>query len=410
MTVTTGRRACVVGIGETEYTKRGGTDKSEYRLALEAILAAVGDAGLSVDDVDGFSTIADERSLPAAVAGDLGVPQVRFLNTTAVPGGGAPCASLGDAAMAVEAGMADVVVVYRSLCQGQFTRIGRMLAANAKPAPPVPTVAEAATETEAVQGFTVPFGVFGPSIMFALPIRRHMERYGTTGEHLGHVAVTFREHANRNPRAVMRDQLLTLEDHQASRMVADPYRLFDCCLETDGACALVVTTAERAADTAKGGVAVLATAQGTTAGHMLGSALVNAGEWADDYTTGAGTSVARELWGRAGVGPGDVDVAQLYDNFTGQVLFGLEDYGFCGPGESGPMVAGGALRWDGGSLPTNTSGGNLSEVYMQGFNHLLEAVRQLRGESTCQVANAEVAFVNSSPGIPTSAAVFGKLR
>src|SRR6478672_4701734 len=144
MTVTTGRRACVVGIGETEYTKRGGTDKSEYRLALEAVLAAVADAGLAVDDVDGFSTIADERSLPAAVAGDLGVPEVRFLNTTAVPGGGAPCASLGDAVMAVEAGMADVVVVYRSLCQGQFTRIGRMLAATAKPAPPVPTVAEAA--------------------------------------------------------------------------------------------------------------------------------------------------------------------------------------------------------------------------------------------------------------------------
>jgi acetyl-CoA acetyltransferase len=407
MTKRIGRGACIVGIGETEYTKWGGTDESEYQLACRAILTAVADAGLEIDDIDGFTSFSDERSGPIPLAGDLGVRELRFASMTSIPGGGGACAAVIEAAMAVDTGQAEAVVVYRSLCQGQFGRMGRMIGRTSGPADPVPVLREAANDAEALQAFSTPFGIMGPAIMFALRIRRHMELFGTTSEHLGHVAVTLRDHANRNPRATMSDRLLTLEDHQSSRVVADPYRLYDCCLETDGACALVVTTEARAADSAKRGAVILASAQGAGAGHLLGSALSNSGAFAHEYATGGGSSVARRLWAQAGVGPGDVDVAQLYDNFTGQVLLGLEDFGFCEPGASGPFVAGGGLRRQ-GALPTNTAGGNLSEAYMQGLNHVIEGVRQLRGESTCQVDACELCLVTSSPGIPTSAVLLAR--
>ena len=245
------RRATIVGIGQSAYTKRGQAGVPEYVLALQAVLAAVADAGVAVHDVDGFCGFADDRSNPITLAGDLGLPELRFATMSSMPGGGGACAAVGEAAMAVESGQAEVVVAYRSLCQGQF-RIGRQGATNATMAP-APTVVEAATDAEASLAFSAPFGIHGPSAMFALPMQRHMARYGTTSEHLGHVAVTMRAHANRNPLAIMADRPMTLDDHQASRMVADPFRLFDCCLETDGACAVVVTTAERAADAAARG-------------------------------------------------------------------------------------------------------------------------------------------------------------
>ena len=399
------RKACVVGIGETAYTKRGAATEREYVLACRAILAALSDAGIDPAEVDGLAPFADERSSPWTLASDLGLRELRFAATTAMPGGGGACGAMLEAAMAVESGQAEVVVVYRSLCQGQFARIGRTEATGGGDSSP--TVMEAGLEADALQAFTAPFGVLGPSVMFALPMRRHMEVYGTTSEQLGHVAVTQRAHASRNPRAVMGPRPLTLADHQGARLVVDPYRLFDCCLETDGACAVVVTTAERASDGRGRPVAVLAAAEGTD-GAQLGGAAANAGATATGYARGGAAGVARRLFGQAGVSPGDVDVAQLYDNFSGQVLLGLEDFGFCAPGESGPLAQSGALAWPDGSLPTNTAGGNLSEAYLQGLNHVIEGVRQLRGESTSQVADAEVCLVTSSPGIPTSAILLGR--
>ncbi|HEX4220243.1 MAG TPA: hypothetical protein VHZ02_17850 [Acidimicrobiales bacterium] len=398
------RHACIAGIGETAYTKRGAAGDREYRMACRAILAALSDAGIAPAEVDGLAPFADERSSPWTLAGDLGLHQLRFAATTAMPGGGGACGAMLEATLAVESGQAEVVVVYRSLCQGQFARIGRTEAAGG---PPSPTVVETALEADALQAFTAPFGILGPSVMFALPMRRHMEVYGTSSEQLGAVAVTQRAHAARNPRAVMGGRPLTIADHQASRMVADPYRLFDCCLETDGACAVVVTTAERASDARKRPVAVLAGAEGTD-GAQLGGTAANAGSTAAGYAGGGGSGVARRLFGRAGVSPGDVDVAQLYDNFSGQVLLGLEDFGFCAAGEAGPLAQSGALAWPDGMLPTNTAGGNLSEAYMQGLNHVIEGVRQLRGESTSQVADAELCLVTSSPGIPTSAILLAR--
>jgi acetyl-CoA acetyltransferase len=399
----------VVGVGETRYAKWGGiTDASEYELALDAILAAVADAGLRVDDVDGLASFAEDRNDATFVAADLGLPELRYAGLSWLPGGGGACAAVANAAHAVESGTADVVVVYRSLCQGQFRRFGRG-PANAPATGParVPHARRARSLLDAHVAFTMPFGVFGPPIAYAMVLRRHMHLFGTTQEQMGHVAVTTRAHAARNPRAVMGARPMTMDDYFASRLVSDPFRLFDCCLENDGACAVVVTSAARAADTAKGPVTVLGSAQGTLQGFGHGQ-YSNVGMPDDDYASAGARGVAARLWAAAGVGPSDMDVAQIYDHFTGLVLLSLEDFGFCGRGEGGPMAASGALAWPGGALPTNTHGGSLSEAYIHGLNHVVEGVRQLRGESTCQVDGAETCLVTSAAGVPTSALVLGR--
>jgi acetyl-CoA acetyltransferase len=224
---------------------------------------------------------------------------------------------------------------------------------------------------------------------------------------MGAVAVACREHAQRNPRAVMAGRPMTLDDHQRSRMVADPFHLYDCCLESDGACAVVVTSAERARDARPAPARILAHAQGAPAQYGYGPFL-NASMPDDLYASGGAAGVAQRLWAAAPIGPGDIDVAQIYDHFSGLVLLALEDFGFCKRGDGGPLAESGALRWPGGALPMNTHGGSLSEAYMHGLNHVIEAVRQLRGESTCQVADCEVALVTSAAGVPTSALVVGR--
>jgi acetyl-CoA acetyltransferase len=400
------RRACLVGVGETRYAKWGGiTDASEHRLACEAILAAVADAGLPVAGVDGLTSFADDRNDAVFVAADLGLPELRFANMVWMPGGGGGCAAVANAALAVEAGQAEVVVAYRSLCQGQFHRFGQ--GPGARDARATPALRRASSLLEAAAAFAMPFGALNAPINYAMAVRRHMHLFGTTPAQLADVAVTFRAHAQRNPRAVMHGKPMTRADHAASPLVADPFRLFDCCLETDGACAVVVTTAERARDCAKRPVALLASAQGTVEGFGYGQFLnVNLPD--EHYASGGGAGVARRLWQGAGLGPSDVDVAQIYDHFTGLVLMSLEDFGFCARGEGGPLVASGALAWPDGALPTNTHGGSLSEAYVHGLNHVVEGVRQLRGESTCPVDGAEVCLVTSAAGVPTSALVLGR--
>jgi acetyl-CoA acetyltransferase len=259
----------------------------------------------------------------------------------------------------------------------------------------------------ASMGFAMPYGLLMAAAAYALPTRRHMHLYGTTSEQLGRIAVTFREHASRNPRAVMGGRPMTLEDHQASPMIADPHRLFDCCLESDGACAVVVTTRERARDLAKRPVEILASEQGAPKGYAFGP-FTNANVADDLYATGGCEQMAGRLWGKTGLGPGDVDVAQIYDHFTGCVLMQIEDFGFCKRGEGGPFVESGALAWKGGSLPTNTHGGSLSEAYIHGLNHVVEGVRALRGESTSPVENAEVCLVTSGACVPSSAVLLGR--
>ncbi len=200
---------------------------------------------------------------------------------------------------------------------------------------------------------------------------------------------------------------MTMDDYLSSRFVSEPFRLFDCCLENDGACAVVVTSRERAADLARPPVEVLGSAQGTPRGFGHGQ-YANVGMPDDDYTSAGARTVAQRLWASCALGPADIDVAEIYDHFTGLVLLSLEDFGFCGRGEGGPFAASGALAWPDGALPTNTHGGSLSEAYIHGLNHVVEAVRQLRGTSTCQVEGAETCLVTSAAGVPTSALVLGR--
>lgn len=403
------RKAHIVGVGESKYTRWGKIgDVTEHALACQVIQRAVEDAGLDIDDVDGLASFAEDRNEAVFLAAELGLPALRFANMVWMPGGGGGCAAISNAAMAVETGQAEVVVVYRSLCQGQFFRFGQAgRAASAPPDPEPPTVQQASSLMLASMGFAMPYGLLMAAAAYALPTRRHMYLYGTTHEQLGALAVTFREHASRNPRAVMGARPMTLDDYLASPMIADPHRLFDCCLESDGACAVVVTTAERARDLPKGRVAILASEQGAPKGYAFGP-FTNANIADDLYATGGCEEMAGRLWGKAGVGPGDVDVAQIYDHFTGCVLMQLEDYGFCKRGEGGPFIESGALSWNGGSMPTNTHGGSLSEAYIHGLNHVVEGVRALRGDSTSPVEDAELCLVTSGACVASSAALLAR--
>lgn len=384
----------IAGVGETEYWKVGRATKSEFELACIAVRRAVEDAGLELSDVDGLCTYSSERSAPVALAPALGLGDLGFVNL--YPGGGSAAAGVvHNAALAVATGVAETVVCYRSLCQGQNLRFGRARAGHGQNAQPM------SESIGGPQAFTAPFGLFSPAQMYALDARRHMHEFGTTSEHFGAVAVASYANAQRNPRAVMHGRPLTLEQHQASRMIADPYRLYDCCQESDGACAVVVTSSERAAGLRHPRVLVTAGAQGMVHGDGIERQSRPASLW----TSAGMTSIARQLYREAGLGPGDIDVVQVYENFTGQVVMALEDFGFCERGEGGPFVASGAIGWPDGALPINTSGGNLAEAYLHGLSLVIEGVRQLRGTSTSPVEGAGHCLVIGGPSAPPSSAL-----
>jgi len=385
-----GNAACIVGIGETEYRRWGGFgDRSEIALACDAILAAVTDAGLDIQDIDGLASYAGDRNEPSLIQDALGLPDLRFAGMVWGGGGTGACGSLLQAALAVEAGMADAVVVFRALCQGQSRRYGQF------------------NPTRPGNNFIAPFGMLSPPNMIAPLVTRYLHRYGITAEQMAEVAISARLNAHRNPKAVMRGRPLDLDTYLSSRMIASPLRLFDCCQENDGACAVVVTRLERARDLPQVPVRILAAMQGSDAGWGTG-ALGAHNMPVDGYSDGNAKRLARELYAAAGVGPADIDVAQIYDHFSGLVLMSLENFGFAERGGAGAFVASGAIRWEGGSLPLNTSGGHLSEAYIHGMNLIAEGARQMRGTSTSQVAGAELCLVTAGlAGPPASAAILG---
>jgi acetyl-CoA acetyltransferase len=379
-------KAAIAGVGLTDFYRRGQSGaRSRLQLDLEAILVACEDAGIAPGEIDGFSTYLEDTTT-IALARALGIPELRFSNIVYGGGGGGSCAAVGNAVMAIDAGLAEVVVVYQGLKQIEGQRRG----GSGRTSPPTPYGG-------------APFGLLSPAQNFALILRRHMELYGTTYEHLGHVAITEREHALRNPRALMREPL-TMDDYLAARMIADPLRLFDCTQENDAAGALVVVSAERARDLQQRPAYVMGVAQGGASrwGTFLGEHTMP-----DElYATAGHAPMARNLYAMAGVGPEDVDVAELYDHFSGMVLLQLEDYGLAPRGESGPFVAGGGIKWAGGKVPVNTHGGHLSEVFIVGMGHMVEAVRQIRGTSTSQVEGAEVVLVTGGPSpVPSSSMI-----
>jgi acetyl-CoA acetyltransferase len=367
-----------------------------YQLALEACVAACEDAGVNVKDVDGFVTYSVDTVPPYNVAQGLGVTQTRFINL--FPGGGESTAGVvHNAAMAIYSGTAEMVLCYRSLNMTEFGRIGGYRGDG--------------NVASGTQAFQAPFGLVSLAQVYAMQAQRHMHDFGTTSRQLGAISVAAYKHAQRNPHAVMFGRPITIEDHQNSRMIADPYRLYDCCQETDGACAVLVTSAERARSLKQKPVYIMGAAMGGGT-SALDQTFTNQRHMGHFNTAGF-LETARDLYTRAGVGPKDVDVAQFYETFTGQVLMAIEDFGFCKRGEGGPWVEGGRIEHAdvaqpgapyAGELPINTSGGNLAEGYIHGLEIMLEGVRQMRGTSTCQVEGAEIGLVVAGPSaLPSSA-------
>jgi acetyl-CoA acetyltransferase len=363
----------IVGIGHTAYSKNSGT--TVLNLATEACLKATEDAGIAPTEVDGIVSYHFNDSVPAiAVATALGIPQAGYAVDYASGGNAANLITLS-AAAAIEAGLAETVICYRAMNGRSGFRLGGGREFSAR----------------GITQYTAPFGWITYPQAMAMWCRRHMIAYGTTAEQLGAVAVTCRENATRNPRAMQREAI-TMDDYLASRAIVEPFRLLDICLESDGACAVVITSAERAKDLKHRPVYIMGGAYG--GGPDQGEDLFDAIRW-PEHARNYSHYIADDLWKSAGVGPADVDLAEIYDCFTYSVIMQLEGFGFCKEGEGGPFAASGTIKRD-GALPINTHGGLLSEAYIHGFNHVIEAVEQLRGAAgPRQIPDAEIALTTA---------------
>lgn len=382
--------AAVVGIGATEFSKRSG--RSEWQLACECVLAALGDAGLDVADVDGMALFTMEHTPEIAVARALGIPRLSFFSRIPHGGGGA-AGPVQQAALAIHAGVAEVVVVYRAFNERSGERYGTG----------PPAFAHAPTTDQEYRNWINPYGLLTPAAQEAVVARRYMHRSGATSEDFGRVSVASRQYAATNPKAWFHERPITLADHQASRMIADPLRLLDCCQESDGGQALVVTSTERARHLPHPPAVVRAAAQGVGPQQISMSSFsrVEIDHLPEVELT------ARQLWAQSGVGPEGIDAAILYDAFTPLVLLQLEAYGFCAPGEAKDFVRDGHLGPD-GRLPTNTHGGQLGEAYVHGLNGIAEAVRLVRGTSVNQPPGpVDAVLATGASPVPHSGLVLG---
>jgi acetyl-CoA acetyltransferase len=382
-------KAAIVGIGATEFSKESG--RSELQLSVEAVQHALADCGLTVADVDGLTTFTMDTSSEIALARELGIEELRFFSRINF-GGGAACATVQQATMAVATGVADVVVAYRGFNERSGSRFGQ-----------VSLAAATQVNTNGLDNaWTYPMGLGTPAATVAMQARRYMHDYGATSEDFGRVAVADRRHAATNPHAFFHGKPITLEDHQASRMIVDPLHLLDCCQESDGAVALVITSAERARDLAQSPAVVAAAAQGSGRDQFVMTSY-----YRDDIGIPEMGVVGRELWRQSGLAPDEIPTAILYDHFTPYVLMQLEELGFCGRGEAPDFVKDGAIEI-GGRLPLNTHGGQLGEAYIHGMNGIAEAVRQIRGTSVNPVPDAHHVLVTAGTGVPTSGLVLSR--
>ncbi len=364
--------ALIAGIGATEFSKDSG--RSTMQLAAEASRAAILDAGLVPSDIDGMVTFTVDGNDELELMRNLGVGEINWWSRT--PGGGVgACATVQHAVAAVTSGMASAVLVYRAFNERSQHRFGQP---HTRPMGPAPL------------DWYFNFGIDTPAKMYALWFRRYMHAYGATNEDFGRYTVSARRYAATNPNAWFYQRPITLEDHQASRWIVEPVlRLYDCCQESDGGVALVVTRAERAPDIEQP-VAIVAAADA----HQR-FASITSNYYHDDLATyPEAAACARLLFARAGLTPDDIDVAQVYENFSPLVFLVLEAYGFCGPGEAASFIADGNLDID-GALPTNTHGGLLGEAYIHGINSIQEGVRQVRGTAVNRVDRVQHALVSS---------------
>jgi acetyl-CoA acetyltransferase len=381
--------AAIAGIGATEFSKASG--RSELKLAVEAVRGALDDAGLTPADVDGLVTFSMDSNAEIAVARELGAGELTFFSLIGY-GGGAACATVQQAAMAVATGAASVVVCYRALNERSGRRFGQVAVG----------AAQGATSSALDNAWHYPMGLATPAATVAMAARRYMHVSGATSADFGAVAVADRKHAATNPAAWFYQRPITLAEHQESRWICEPLRLLDCCQETDGAVAVLVTSLERARFLSKAPVVIRAAAQGSGANQFTMTSY-----YRDDLTGLPEMGVvARQLWAQAGIGPADIRTAVLYDHFTPYVLMQLEELGFCPRGEAKDFITGGAIEL-GGALPLNPHGGQLGEGYLHGMNGIAEAVRQVRGTSVNQVPGNGPVLVTAGTGVPTSGLILG---
>ena len=382
-------RAAIAGIGATDFSKNSG--RSELRLAAEAVLDALGDAGLTPADVDGMVTFTMDSNTEVAVARATGIGELKFFSKIH-HGGGAACATIQQAAMAVATGVADCVVAYRAFNERSGMRFGQVQL----------RLVQGSDSTSVDNSYSYPHGLSTPAAQVAMIARRYMHASGATSRDFGAISVADRRHAANNPKAYFYGKPITIEDHQNSRFIAEPLRLLDCCQETDGGVAIVVVSAERAKDLKHRPAVIEAAAQGSSPDQY---------SMVSYYRPELGLPemglVGRQLWAQSGLTPADIQTAVLYDHFTPFIPMALEAYGFCGRGEGGPFVEGGRIHFD-GELPVNTHGGNHSEAYIHGLPHIIEATRQLRGESTAQVPGCEVVLSCSAVAQLSAAVILRK--
>jgi acetyl-CoA acetyltransferase len=380
-------KVAIVGIGETAYYKHGQSPDAEFKLALKAVLAACEDAGISPRDIDGWASYSNDRQDPSRLAAALGARQLRSSTMQWGGGGGGNCGAVANGAAAIHAGLADCVVAFRALAQGQFGRFGK--------APTAPTIS-------GDMAWQAPYGVLSPGQKFAMKARRFMHENGVGQEALRAIAMASYHHAQSNPRAVMYGKPLTAEKYEGSRWIVEPFHLFDCCMENDGAAAVIMVPAEKAKHFRRQPVYILGAATGSD--ERVGASAHNT----PNYASSSFATVAPNMWRMSGLRPQDVGSVQSYENFTGGVMMALCEHGFFRPEETNEFLQLHNLLAPSGKLPLNTSGGNLAECYMHGFELVLEAVRQVRGTSTAQAPRSDVALVIGGPMVtPVSNLLLG---
>ena len=381
-------QAVIVGIGKTDFTKNSG--RSELALAAECVKNAIDDAGLEPSQIDGYTTFTLDTNDEVDIARGVGSGDATFFSRIGY-GGGAAIGIMHQAAMAVATGAADYVVAYRALNGRSGQRYSDGVSGDI------------VTADLIHWSWYMPWGLLTPASWVAMFTQRYIHETGTKPEDLAQVAISTRNHAVNNPDAFFYKRPLTLDEYMNARWIAEPLRLYDCCQETDGGCAVVVTTPERARDLKQPAVTIRSVAQGMGADQEQMTSFYRP----DIHTLPEMELVAKQVWEMAGVGPADMDAAVIYDAFSSIVLMQLESFGFCKPGEGKDFVQGGALEV-GGRLPTNTHGGQLSEAYIHGVNGIVEGVRLVRGTSTNQPEKNDHVLVTAGVGVPTSAMVLGK--
>lgn len=381
-------KTAIAGIGETTYYKHGQSPDSEFKLALQAVVKACEDAGISPHEVDGFASYGNDRSEAGRLASALGVKELRFSNMFWGGGGGGVCGAVGNASAAVATGMADCVVAFRSLAQGQYQRYGRSGGA------PIAGGDDA---------FLFPYGIMSPAQRFAMKVTRFMHETGIKQEALRAISLACYHHAQKNPNAVMRGRPLDAQKYDDSRWIIEPFfHLYDCCQENDGAAAVIVVSAERAKELKNKPAYVMACGQGCD--HRSAAPVHNM----PNYPSSHFAKIAPRMYEMAKMGPKDMGIVQVYENFTGGVLMSLVEHDLVKAADANEFLTLENLIVEGGKMPLNTSGGNLAECYMHGLELVIESVRQIRGTAINQVKRNDAAIIVGGPMVtPVSSLILG---